>query len=37
MIKSFGVDVGGRRIIKKKSFIQPIMCQVDTVLDTHVL
>ncbi|OAV14039.1 hypothetical protein [Moraxella catarrhalis] len=36
MIKSFGVDVFSVNSLKLISFIQPIMCQVDPVLDTHV-
>lgn len=37
MIKSFGVDVFSVSKLKFISFIQPIMYQTDTVLDTHVL
>ncbi|EGE13936.1 hypothetical protein EJK55_1332 [Moraxella catarrhalis] len=37
MIKSFGVDVFSVSKLKFISFIQPIMCQTDTVLDTHIL
>lgn len=36
MIKSFGIDVFSVSKLKFISFIQPIMCQADTVLDTHV-
>lgn len=36
MIKSFGVDVFSVNSLKFISCIQPIMCQADTILDTHV-